>query len=306
MRVGMSASCRHPPNVFDAEVPLLIVGAGAAGLCAALAAKEAGVEPIVIERDAVPAGSTALSAGLIPAAGHALPARQGHRRHARTVRADIQRKAHGEADPALVESVANAPARRSNGWPIATACRSMSSTTSTIPAIRRMRMHGLPTRSGAELIDRLRSAAEATRRHHPDRTRASNDCYVGHDGRIRGVEIDAADGARETIGCDALDPGLQRLWRQCRRSCAATSPKWRDALYFGHPGNQGDAVAVGRSALGAELAHLVGLSGPRLGGDAAQHPDHLGDDHGRRLSGQRAGPPLLRRIARLFRAGGAR
>ena len=27
---------------FDAEAPLLIVGAGAAGLCAALAAKEAG------------------------------------------------------------------------------------------------------------------------------------------------------------------------------------------------------------------------------------------------------------------------
>ena len=51
------------------HVPLLIVGAGAAGLCAALAAKEAGVEPVVIERDAVPSGSTALSAGLIPAAG---------------------------------------------------------------------------------------------------------------------------------------------------------------------------------------------------------------------------------------------
>jgi fumarate reductase flavoprotein subunit len=33
---------------FDAQTPLLIVGAGAAGLCAALAAKEAGVEPLVI------------------------------------------------------------------------------------------------------------------------------------------------------------------------------------------------------------------------------------------------------------------
>ena len=55
--------------IFDAEVPLLIIGAGAAGLCAALAAKEAGVDPVLIERDPVPTGSTALSAGLIPAAG---------------------------------------------------------------------------------------------------------------------------------------------------------------------------------------------------------------------------------------------
>ena len=54
---------------WDAQVPLLIIGAGAAGLCAALAAREAGIEAVVIERDAVPSGSTALSAGLIPAAG---------------------------------------------------------------------------------------------------------------------------------------------------------------------------------------------------------------------------------------------
>jgi len=52
---------------FDLTVPVAIVGGGAAGLCAALAAKEAGVAPIVFERDALPQGSTALSAGLIPA-----------------------------------------------------------------------------------------------------------------------------------------------------------------------------------------------------------------------------------------------
>ena len=42
------------------KVPLLIIGAGAAGLCAALTAKEAGVEVVVVEREATPSGSTAL------------------------------------------------------------------------------------------------------------------------------------------------------------------------------------------------------------------------------------------------------
>lgn len=61
-------------EAFDAHAPLLIVGAGAAGLNAALAAKEAGVDPVVVERDATPSGSTALSAGLIPTAGtHSYP-----------------------------------------------------------------------------------------------------------------------------------------------------------------------------------------------------------------------------------------
>ena len=49
---------------FDTRVPLIIVGAGAAGLCAALAAKEAGIDAVVVERDDIPLGSTALSAGL--------------------------------------------------------------------------------------------------------------------------------------------------------------------------------------------------------------------------------------------------
>src|SRR4051794_36642275 len=62
---------------FEGEVPLLIIGAGAAGLCAALAAREAGIEPVLIERDAVPSGSTALSAGLIPAAGTRFQAASG-------------------------------------------------------------------------------------------------------------------------------------------------------------------------------------------------------------------------------------
>src|SRR5664279_5659615 len=93
-------------KTFGAEVPLLIVGAGAAGLCAALAAKEAGVEALVIERDAVPAGSTALSAGLIPAAGTRFQRAKGIADSPELFAADIQAKAKGEADPVIVDTVA--------------------------------------------------------------------------------------------------------------------------------------------------------------------------------------------------------
>ena len=106
-------------------MPLLIIGAGAAGLCAALAAKEAGIDAIVIERDAVPAGSTALSAGLIPAAGTRFQRAKGIMDSPQLLAADIQRKAKGEADGAVVDAVAQARVRWSNGWRTATACRSM-------------------------------------------------------------------------------------------------------------------------------------------------------------------------------------
>ena len=62
---------------FDAEVPIIVVGAGACGLVAALAATSGGGEVVVLERDPVPQGSTALSSGLIPAAGTKAQKAQG-------------------------------------------------------------------------------------------------------------------------------------------------------------------------------------------------------------------------------------
>ena len=102
----MSAVSFNFAGKWDARVPLQIIGAGAAGICAALAAKEAGVEAVVIERDAVPGGSTALSAGLVPAAGTRIQRAKGVADSAERFAADIVRKTRGEAAPAVLESVA--------------------------------------------------------------------------------------------------------------------------------------------------------------------------------------------------------
>src|ERR1022692_3409407 len=89
---------------FD-HSPVVIVGAGAAGLCAALSATEASADVVVIERDPVPAGSTALSAGLIPAAGTRFQRAKGIADDPRLFASDIQRKAKGEADAEIVQAV---------------------------------------------------------------------------------------------------------------------------------------------------------------------------------------------------------
>jgi len=243
---------------FETRVPLVIVGAGAAGLCAALAAKEAGIEPVVIERDAVPAGSTALSAGLIPAAGTRFQRTKGIDDSPQLLAADIQRKAHGEADAAVVEAVAR------NSAPLIEWLADRYGLPFDVvdnfnyPGHSALRMHGLPSRTGSELIDRLRSAAEAS-----DivilTERVAERLAVDAGGRIAGVEMARGDGAVERLGCDALllacngyggNPELVRRF----------IPEMADALYFGHPGNRGDAVIWGE-ALGAEVAHLGAYQG---------------------------------------------
>ena len=147
---------------FTVETPLLIIGAGAAGLCAALAATEASIEALVIERDAVPAGSTALSAGLIPAAGTRFQRAKGITDSPELFAADIQRKAKSNADQSIVEAVAHGASALVEwladryGLPFDVIDNFNYSGHSA------MRMHGLPTRAGSELIDRLRSVAETS------------------------------------------------------------------------------------------------------------------------------------------------
>ena len=243
---------------LDAQVPLLIIGAGAAGLCAALAAKEAGVEPLVIERDEVPAGSTSLSAGLIPAAGTRFQRDKGIADSSQLFAADIQRKAKSEADAALVDTVA-----RGAGPLIEWLTDRYGLPFDVIdnfnyPGHSAFRMHGLPTRTGLELINRLRSAAEANGISIvPER--AAEMLLIGPRGQVSGVEILRGDGARERIGCEALIlacngyGGNPDLVRRC-------IPEMADALYFGHPGNRGDAIEWGE-ALGAQSSHLGAYQG---------------------------------------------
>src|SRR5450830_1201126 len=186
---------------FAAETPLLIIGAGAAGLCAALAAKEAGIDAMVIERDTVPAGSTALSAGLIPAAGTRFQDAKGITDSPQLLAADIQRKAKGEADVAVVDAVAHGACALVEwladryGLPFDVVDNF------NYPGHSAMRMHGLPTRTGLELINRLRNAAEASDISIISECVAET-LLTKPKGRICGVEVIRGDGKRERIGCD--------------------------------------------------------------------------------------------------------
>ena len=147
-----SVDIAAPPSGFDFDVETLIIGSGACGMVAALAAHEAGQDVLLVEADAVPAGSTALSAGLIPAADTVFQRAAGIEDSPTLFAADIQAKAQGENDPALVSAMAGNAAHvlewlaQEHGLPFSVV------TDFDYPGHSRRRMHGLPGRSGQELI----------------------------------------------------------------------------------------------------------------------------------------------------------
>ncbi|MBF9058493.1 FAD-dependent oxidoreductase [Rhodobacterales bacterium HKCCSP123] len=245
-----------PETGFDLHVPVLVIGAGACGLVAALSVSEAGGDCLVIEADALPSGSTALSAGLIPAAGTRFQKEAGIDDDAARFAGDIQRKAKGENPQPLVDLLA-ARSGPTVDW-LADRFDLPFSLVANFdyPGHSRRRMHGLPTRSGRELVDRLRGACES-RGIDIVCNRRARTLFAGS-GRISGVEVEGPDGP-ERIGCDALILACNGFGGN-REMVARFMPEIVDAVWFGHDGNRGDALDWGE-ALGAERLHLGAYQG---------------------------------------------
>ncbi len=241
---------------FD-SAGVVIVGAGAAGLCAALRVAETGVPVVVVERDKLPAGSTALSAGLIPAAGTRFQRAKGIDDSAQLFALDIQAKAHGEADSALVRVVSQGAAPTVEWLADRYAFPFDVIDNFNYPGHSAFRMHGLPTRSGAELIDRLRTAAEQADIPILTNTVVTT-LFAEADGRIVGIGCDRG-GSQELIGCDALILACNGFGGN-RQLVERYIPEIAGAIYFGHAGNQGDAIHWGQQ-LGADVRCLSAYQG---------------------------------------------
>ncbi len=237
-------------------VPVAIVGAGACGLTAAIFLRERGIDCVLLERDATPQGSTALSSGFIPAAGTAVQRAAGVADSAAQFAGDIQRKAHDTAAPHLVAAYTQAIAPALDG--LAQHGLQFELLDGFLyPGHTARRMHTLPQRTGAALVGALATAAEAAG------AMLVTDALVRElrtDGqRIVGLGYDRPDGTREHLACAALllacngfggNPALVRT----------LLPVMADAVFAGHTGNDGSAIAWAQQ-LGLQLADLGGYQG---------------------------------------------
>ena len=243
---------------FEAAVPVIIVGGGACGLVAALTLADAGINSLVLERDALPSGSTALSSGMIPACATNLQRTAGVKDSVEILIHDIQAKAKGQADPAVVRAVAEVSGPTVE-WLITDHGIELTLVDGFLyPGFSALRMHAPPSRQGADLMSGLLRAAEAA-----DIDIVTNalvtDLVALNDDRVIGVTVQRPDGSMEKIGCQALIlacngyGGNLDMVRQ-------HIPEMAAAEYFGHPGNQGHAVQWGTS-LGAAVKHMGAYQG---------------------------------------------
>ncbi|GGB09429.1 FAD-dependent oxidoreductase [Allosediminivita pacifica] len=251
-----------PPGGFDIEVPVVVVGAGAAGLAAALAARDAGVEVILLERDEVPRGSTSMSQGYACAAGSRIQREAGVEDDPDTFYADIMARSKGQADPRIARTIAE------NSGPVIDWLMDrhgipfrMNLPWSGFFGHSVNRMHGVPSRTGEELHESLQHAADkagvtVVTGAHVDTV------YHDPDGRVTGITLTRKDGARESLGCGGLvlatcGFGANEDMVQTHIPSFGKTPYYR---YFGHEGNEGEGIQWGRD-LGAALGCMDSFQG---------------------------------------------
>ena len=250
---------RAVPRSFDAEIAVLVAGGGACGMTAAIAAAEQGAGVVVLERDAVPTGSTGMAQGFICAAGTRTQLQAGIEDTPELLLADILEKTRGQTDPVLARTIAYGA-----GAAIDWLAEDHAVPFTVDPDWRahfghsRSRLHGVPGRNGVELLTYLQQAAERAGAAVMTSAHVAV-LYADADGRVVGVGVDRPDGRRETIGCKALvlatcgfggNPEMVR----------SHIPQMAEAPYFGHAGNQGEGIAWGL-ALGAGVADMGAYQG---------------------------------------------
>jgi fumarate reductase flavoprotein subunit len=252
------------------HVPVVVIGAGATGLCAALAVADAGVEVLVIERDDTPLGSTAMSTGLIPAAGTPEQAAQGLVDSAEIFAEDIMRKTNGHTDAAMALALARESAE-TVAWMRDVHAIPLDLLDGFVyPGHSARRMYGTPKRSGGELMGCLQSAAEdagVMLLTSATVTELVADAEGPEAGKVTLVRFARPGGSIEEVSCDALILACSGFAGNAEL-VARHIPAMAEATFHGHPGNKGDALRWGEQ-LGAAMADLTGYQGH--GGLAAGH-----------------------------------
>jgi len=249
---------RGQPPRPDADTRVAIVGAGACGLTAALALSRAGVDCVVIERDAIPAGSTALSSGFVPAAGTLAQARQSIHDTPDMLAHDLAGKTHGTVDPVLAQAYSQAAGPALDALETSHGIAWQVLDNFLYPGHSVHRMHAVAERTGAALMGRLTAAAEAAGVIVLTEARVT-ELWARDDGALQAVAYVRPNGSVERLACRAVllacngfggNPSL----------LSELLPDMAGATYAGHVGNDGSAILWGRQ-LGAALADLGAYQG---------------------------------------------
>ena len=238
------------------DVDVLVIGAGACGLAAAIAAHDAGASVAIVEKMDRPGGNSSLSTGSVPAANSRFQREAGIVDDPQTYVRDLMGIAKETDDLALVQRLAEVSAETIE-WLIDTLGARMTLITAykhighSVP-----RLHAPVSRRGQDLVDDLLRFVDD--RDIPLAVGNAVEGLIVENGAVQGARIRTSEGISEmragktilAVNGFAGDPEL------VKRFC----PEIAGAQYFGARGSTGEAIRWGE-AVGADFANMAAYQG---------------------------------------------
>jgi fumarate reductase flavoprotein subunit len=238
------------------DVDVLVVGAGACGLAAAIAAHDRGMSAAILEKMDRPGGNSALSTGSVPAAGSRFQREAGIDDNAERFFKDLMSIAPETDDVELVRRLTKSSAETVE-WLVDQVGARLSLVTAykhighSVP-----RLHAPVSRRGQDLVDDLLRAVET--RGIPIAVGNAVVALLSDGRRVVGAQTRAngADAeiraAKTVLAVNGFGGNAELVRRFC--------PEIAGAQYFGAPGSTGEAIIWGE-ALGADLANMAAYQG---------------------------------------------
>jgi fumarate reductase flavoprotein subunit len=245
-------------NEWDAEVDILVVGAGGAGLAAAIAAHDSGALVAITEKLERPGGNTALSTGSLPGAGTRFQKAAGIEDSPELLISDLRGLSGPHDADAILELLAGRSAEIVE-WLASTVGVELD----VIVDYRHVahsvpRLHAPASRKGQDLSDQMLAAVE--RRSIPLATSSPVKALERDvDGAIIGALVVNPDGqrsrirARKVILCvNGFGASRDLLQKYC--------PEAADFMYVGAKGSEGESVRWGEE-LGVSFGNMASYQG---------------------------------------------
>lgn len=238
------------------DFDFLVIGAGACGLAAAIAAHDAGMSTAILEKLPRLGGNSALSTGSVPGAGTRFQRENGIEDDPERFYTDLMRIAP-EADNAdLVRRLTSISAETVE-WLVDT----VEARLQLVTAYKHIghtecRLHAPPSRRGMDLVDDLVAAVEG--RDIPIALGNAVVDLIDEEGVVVGVRVKAGEEVSEIRARKILLAvnGFAANRDLVQRFC----PEIAGAAYFGAAGSTGEAVIWGEK-VGADLQNMGAYQG---------------------------------------------
>jgi fumarate reductase flavoprotein subunit len=246
---------------WDVETDVAVVGGGACGMIASLAAEEKGVEVMLLEKEKKVGGNTSLSQGMIPAAGTRFQKAAGIDDTPELMAEDIFKKNNYESDPEITLHLCK-ESKNLVEWLVDSVGIHLDIVTDFIyPGHSRHRIHAPSTRKGTQIVNELRTAISNRKdillvQQAPVRDLIATETdggIIGLEVEIFGQGINRVRAKKVILACNGFGNNKEMLKKYI--------PEMANAFYFGHEGNTGEGILWGielgaaTQQMGAYQAH---------------------------------------------------